>query len=611
MNWQTLIKQFDNVSASDAIVVAKVLEYFPLSEDTKNDYPVLFTTLLSLHLHQQQGNTCLALCNIANSTVFNTKVDGSADTEPKPGIGLPSLETLCFVMSNWLNSFDEKPPYILLAEKLFIQRYFEYESQIAAHMLSLNKPISINLSAHSKSIFTHLFAPTQTPNWQAVAVASALSRQFMILNGGPGTGKTYTVARFLIMMQCLSPQTKVQLVAPTGKAAQRLSESLNEAVTKLSENPSIAKYANNIETQANTIHKTLGSRIGSTQIRKNEKNPLQCGLLIIDEFSMVDTAMFAKLLRACKPNTRLLLVGDSAQLSSVEAGNLLPDLTKFASSSQIKYGQEFIAELTGYNIQHNNAHFSEHLVTLSTNHRSNQAVTSLASAIQEQKVDAISQVLSPNQIVDDAITEPAYLALQKDMLKPLLEGYLQVVKNATTPDELLVALTQFRVLCPIRKGGQGVEQVNEYICKYLLNHLSGVPKQGLFHGQAIIITENDASTGLSNGDIGVVWQQHKGLVAVIERDNSTPLSLSTNRLPRYETAFALTIHKTQGSEYKKVLIILPYHSTQGCSRELLYTGVTRAKEEVYILARASMLKACLTRSNKRDTHLADLLLRNT
>jgi exodeoxyribonuclease V alpha subunit len=644
MNWQTLIEQCEGVNASDAIVVAKILEYFPPrnnkegltsnsqenSDSEQSIYTCLFTTLLSLHAHQQQGNTCLPLSKIAGSHVFKTKVDANArensEQSSKPGLALPPQVNLARIVSQWLASFEEQPPYTLHDGRLFIQRYFEYENEIFERVLALNKPIAINISETAKELFKRLFTSSQTLDWQAVAVANALQRQFMVLNGGPGTGKTHTVARFLIMMQSIAPNAKVSLVAPTGKAAQRLSESLIAAVAKLTNDPSIAQYAKHIETQAGTIHKTLGTRIGSTQARHNAQRFLPCDILVIDEFSMVDTAMFAKVLRACKPNTRILLVGDSAQLPSVEAGNLLGDLSNAASDGKSALSQAFIASLTTSPLESRPANVSDHLVTLVSNYRSNDVVTALATAIQQQQNDVVRSTLGHTQIVDNTISESDYIAIQKEKLRPLLDAYLGVLESATSPTELINALKTFKILSPIRKGPNGVEQLNAYICEYVLAMTKRESKQGIFHGQAIIITENDASTGLSNGDVGVLWDHSRGgqqigelqganqqnntqtkLVAFIERDNTAPLELSTNRLPHYETAFALTIHKTQGSEYNRVFIVLPFQSTQTCSRELLYTGVTRAKEDVQILARESMLQECLHRSNRRDTYLGELL----
>lgn len=620
MKWQALIGQCEGISLSDGIVVAKILEYFPVANAQGNEYNTLFATLLCLKAHLQAGNTCLPLGKIAQSTVFsapyNEQISVEDEISTKVGIDLPALEVLNEIVESWLQSFTEKPPYVLIEGRLFIQRYYAYETEIARRLLHINTPVNVDMSCEAKHLFQGLFpdcagpavipSASQQPDWQAIAVANALQRRFMVLNGGPGTGKTYTVARLLIMLRCLTPALKVQLVAPTGKAAQRLSESLKAAVHALSKVSEIAQYANNIETEASTIHKVLGTRIGSTEPLKNEQKPLQCGLLVIDEFSMVDTALFAKVLRALPSHARILLIGDSAQLPSVEAGNLLGDLSKHATNAKSAGAAQFIFEMTGHKppiIAHTGA---DHIVTLAQNHRSNAQVNNLANYIQNQQLGKITSTLGPQQIVEDALPETSYLALQHEQLKALVNDYVRALNEATSPSDLLRALKQFRILSPVRKGPSGVEQINEWICKYLLKSSGNGNNMELFHGQAIMISENDPSTGLSNGDIGVIWQQENRLLAFIERDNTTPLPLSTNRLPAFETAFALTIHKTQGSEYKKVLVVLPYYSTQGCSRELLYTGVTRAQEAVHMLARTGILQECLSRSNKRDTYLGEL-----
>ncbi|MGQ8367086.1 exodeoxyribonuclease V subunit alpha [Glaciecola sp. 1036] len=614
MNWRHLISRFHGVSQSDAVIVAKIIDYYPLPTSQSSKTEVIYSVLLKLHLHLQQGNTCLPLDGIAGQTLFSSQVQDSdlIETEDHtfaPGIQLPNVEQLQELLSLWLQTSAETPPYVLIKDTLCLRRYYQYEQEILARVQIMKKPMEVAISDQHKAQFDAIFANNnQQINWQAVAVANALTQQFMVLNGGPGTGKTYTVARLLAMYRCIHPKRSIQLAAPTGKAAQRLSESLSEAIEQLQEIPLITEQVSSIPVIATTVHKLLGARADKTSTRKNQNNLLRCDLLVVDEFSMVDSALFAKLLRACKPSTQLILVGDTAQLPSVEPGNLLADLTQNTNNDKSEAVAHFIQQLSGIEVPVGANNQSDHVVTLSQNHRSKNQINQLAQAVHTGDLSQMLSLLNAANILPNDITESAFLEHQQARLQPFIEEYSTKVKQASHPKTLFDALKAFRILSPIRKGPSGVEQLNQWISNKLQNIVGSTSNLGLFHGQAIMITENDPSTGLNNGDIGVIWSSSESgqLTAYIERDNGHPMQISIHRLPKYETAFALTIHKTQGSEFEQVLIILPYQITQGCNRELVYTGITRAQSHIEILAVEKVLRYSAAQTNRRDTVLQQL-----
>jgi exodeoxyribonuclease V alpha subunit len=504
----------------------------------------------------------------------------------------------------------------LIDSKVCIQRYFKYEQDIASQIDTIRKqtivPLVVDQSSHA--LFQHLFPAQAEVDWQAIAAASALRHPFMILNGGPGTGKTHTIARILVLLAHFFPQQGVQLAAPTGKAAQRLSESLAKNLNGLAEHDDmlVSQLARGLSHESSTLHRLLGASIGKTTTLKNEQRKLACDVLIIDEFSMVDVALFAKTLKACKPNIQIILVGDTAQLPSVEAGNLLSDFCQGASDKMSADNAAFISQFCSYSLNVTEDNSNDHIVTLLQNRRSKQSVNHLSALINQQDINQLKAVLHKqvNSVVHsiDSSEDEFYVDLETK-LAALLNQYRQVLMQAKEPETLIAELSKFKILSPVRKGKYGVEGLNRRICQHLCALPSYIKDIELFHGQAIIITENDYSNGLNNGDIGVIWDkqnntgQAKELIAVIERENAPPVTLSINRLPKFESAFALTIHKTQGSEYEQVLIVLPFNNTEACTKELLYTGVTRAKESIDIVTTEDVLMKSLNRTNQRDTML--------
>lgn len=635
MNYKALLNMFAKIRACDAALINSILKCFPF---VSNEYEthVLFALLLKYHLHLQEGNTCLPLNSIVNKRLFQSDPDDlENDGVNKPGIEMPSLADIIDIYQTWKANNPSPFPYIIENDELSLDRYYAYEQEIATRIKHIHTGSPVNIDESTIQLFRSLFPVKQEIDWQAIAVATALKQQLMILNGGPGTGKTYTVARMLVMLQKIWPKKIVQLAAPTGKAAQRLSESLGQTINMLSES-GLTEYQgifDQLPKQATTLHKLLGTHKGKTLSRKDADNTLSCDVLVIDEFSMVDTALFAKTLRACKPSTRLILVGDTAQLPSVEAGNILKDLCSDIHNVRSSEMCSFIQELCTYSLQGfdskdpNTGYTTDHIVTLDKNHRSQDTINKIADSIQNRDMKALTRDLGideHSQNESETSEEAEYLRLMATKLVNITKPYKAALHVSSTPQELLQALSEFRVLSPIRKGPYGAAGLNQQISQLLHPNRSYNSTPSMFHGQAIIITENDYSQGLSNGDIGVMWdinraqnieKQNEGkktsplLVAFIEKDKQTSTQFSLNRLPAYETAFALTIHKTQGSEYKNVLIVLPFGGTQACTQELLYTGVTRARQSIDVMTTHSVLNATLTRTNRRDTGLKRLLAR--
>ena len=664
--YRELLKNCEGISKHDAAIVSKVLEFYPLQEKviqsstpdsnitvnyTNTD--ILLGILLKLHASLFQGHTRLPLKHIANKKIFCsvensddsplvssiksdettesssdklfelvpsnlTQVDLQKDSAKKEeandnievGIAMPSLEILTDVIQTWLNAHQPRPPYVLSGQHLMIKRYYDYESFIFSKVNEFRNYKTLEVNEYHQQIFAQLFEGDAAKTRQAQAVACSLVQQFMILNGGPGTGKTYTVARMLVMLRAIFPNLQIELAAPTGKAAQRLSESLQFALDNLKSNPLLTEICEKLPAIAQTIHKLIGTQPGSASVVKNHANPIMCDLLIIDEFSMVDTALFAKVLNACKPKTKIILVGDAQQLPSVEPGNVLKDLVFKSENTKSNTMCDYLEQMLDTKFDSGEDIDNDHIVTLEQNHRSNESINKIANFVINQTLGELNPMLAGNHILPEATSRETYLSKQNALLNNFVQRYANALKSATSVQALFELVKTFRILSPVRKGQNGVESINKWFCERVLYEVGNTRFADTFHGQPIMIAENDASSGLSNGDFGIVWQDSSSsgqLIAYIERENRPPLKLSVNRLPRYETSFALTIHKTQGSEFEHVLLILPFEATQGCTRELLYTGITRAKNDIQILARENVLQTSLSLTNKRSTYLSLLV----
>ena len=608
--------QLHGLSAADFVLAEKIVDYFPFDAPLEQQQQ-LFVLLLAVHQHLFKGNTCLPLDHIAGTTVFSN----SEDIEKSPGIKMLAGEGLSSIVSAWLQQQSTTPPYVLEQNTFFIQRYYAYEKEIFVRLGELQNRYEVALTDKLKQTYQSLFKTGQTNKYQAIAAANALQQKFMILNGSPGTGKTYTVLRILLLLLSIEPDLNIRLAAPTGKAAQRLTESIQNSVQSLEGDSYLVDLLEKVPKQAETIHRLLGAQIGRLSMRYHEQHTLSCDLLLIDEFSMVDSAIFAKILRACKFDTRIILVGDAAQLPAIEAGDLMRDMSLNHQHRKSPQTASWISQLTGFELDIDPEQRYDHLVSLEDNQRSASNINTLAACVKSGDKATLIELLHKenettsyqSQIADDEMDQESYQRLQNTIIDKYLQAYSEMIESSSSALEMLQKMKNHQLMTPLRKGPAGVEQINQYCCQYLNQKLNrktqaNVPDEN-FHGQAIIVVQNDAVTGLSNGDYGVLWRDEAGqsLIAYFERENGQVVKHNINRLPKYEFAFALTIHKTQGSEYQSASIILPFDYSPLCTQALLYTAITRAKKHVQVLAKHSVLAQCLNNEDKRHTYLSQLI----
>ncbi|MGC9494350.1 exodeoxyribonuclease V subunit alpha [Vibrio genomosp. F10] len=479
-------------------------------------------------------------------------------------------------------------------------------------------------------------------NWQKVAASIALTRRFAVISGGPGTGKTTTVTKLLAALITQAEQTgkepTIRLVAPTGKAAARLTESIGQAITELAVSPQLKEK---IPTQASTIHRLLGALPNSAEFRHNRANPLHLDILVIDEASMVDLPMMYKVVEALPDHARLILLGDKDQLASVEAGSVLGDICSFQKLGYSSAQEKVLKELTQY--QHINVNdgsvnpddtikqdgniISDSLCMLQKSFRfdARSGIGQLAKAINSGQPKRVEQVFEQGfgDIESHTLSGESY----NHMLQTLVQEYAQYLKQIQPKDtstiELVedqlqrakMALKQFaqcRLLCAIREGDFGVSGLNLRIEKALSRQRLINPQDELwYHGRPVMVAQNDHGLGLYNGDIGICMidfsDDNKRLKVFFELPDGSVKSVLPSRVPSHETAFAMTVHKSQGSEFALTLMILPPDFTPVLTRELIYTGITRAKSRLVLFCNMSVLKRGIRVKTERASGLVERL----
>lgn len=602
---------------------------------------VVFHLLILLSMSLREGHTCVPLTHIANlsfglaRSVNEESRKNNENVEiTHNGFTFPSLHELINIINATNFAHSDEHPIVLAGNALYLRRYYLFEQalQIQLRRMSQNSALTFN-TEQVKNCLHNLFLDAQpcAPNeidWQKVAVANALNRNFSVIAGGPGTGKTYTVTKLLAALIQLTNQLntqnqsiqplKIALVAPTGKAAQRLSESIVQAVEGFSSLISADVLAQ-IPTQAQTIHRLLGVIPNQADFRHHAKKQLAIDVLLIDEVSMVDLPLMTRLLAALPTSTRVIMLGDADQLPSVEVGSVLADIAMQPHPGFSANNQNFLVQVTGYeNIPLNSELSADHCVFLTKSRRfdGEGGIGLLAQAVIQGNVTLSWQHLN-NPALHNALTyikpELRTEQVQKSMaisssrwLDGLIKQYYAPIFNLNTISEAFTQLSKFRVLCATRKGEQGVEALNKYVEDYLFNHNLIPLNQGLYQGKPIMISTNHYGLGLYNGDIGIAWRDEAGHLRVgFEKSNNEYLWVLPSRLPEYETVYAMTIHKTQGSEFSHVAMALPQNSdSKLLSRELLYTGITRAKNHLSLIADEQVLNQGIKNQVQRYSGLS-------
>lgn len=559
--------------------------------------PVLLACAALLCSALEKGDVCLPLRRIA----------GLRPWADQP-FSLPGLHELLDALnaSQLVGPAGSFKPLIMVGERLYLARYQAYEQQLAEQLLARCSDIPPVDEAVLSASLTRLFAfNSQQPDWQRLAAAQAVRRKLAVISGGPGTGKTTTVVRLLaaLLEQPDSGHLAIGLAAPTGKAAARMAEAIRNAKAQLPVSDAV-KAA--LPEEARTLHRLLGSRGDSPQVRHNAANPLPLDVLVVDEASMVDLALMAKLVDALAPSARLILLGDKDQLAAVEAGAVFAELcegrgfnAQAAADLQRITGQQVAVEQP-------RSKLGDAVVLLTHSHRfaGDSGIGELARRINGGDVPGTLKVLREGREDLAWIETPT----PNDLLVRLEQGYagfLQAAKSAD-PAAAFAAFNTFRALTAQREGPWGVSGINEALEARFKRRMQVASRERWYAGRAVMVRQNDYALGLFNGDIGICLMTEHGLRVVFEAEQGFR-PIAPARLPSHDSAFAMTVHKSQGSEFNQVLLALPEQPSPLLTRSLFYTGITRAKNKVEIWGLPVRLAEAVSTRAERAAGLAERL----
>ena len=506
---------------------------------------------------------------------------------------------------------DRGAPLVLEAGLLYLRRYREYERRLAAGLrrIAAHAPTT-HLPDALGPVFRALFPDALHGDAQARAAALALARSLLLVTGGPGTGKTTTIARMLLLLVAQSQlrgadAPRIALAAPTGRAADRMAESLRHAVAAMRTLEGIDDaLCEALPMEARTLHRLLGTIPGNPQFRHHADNPLPLDVIVVDEASMIDLPLMCKLVEAVADGARLVLLGDRDQLPSIEAGDVLAAITDAAGDAQPPAVARWLAPLVGDVpvARAASGPLAGHRVHLRRGYRQDAALqlAPLAAALRDGDADRALELLRGGELSGVQFHEGLRDPLAGATREPLLADW-RAIAASNDPLEALQCAGRVRLLTALRDGPQGAEALNARIEEAL----AGAAHARYFHGRLLLVHENDYRQHLFNGDLGVCLRDGRGDIAAWFPDGKGGVrSLHPSTLPAHGGAFAMTVHKAQGSEAGVVWLLLPRQDARPLSRELLYTAATRARSELHVCADETVLRAALARHAIRVSGLA-------
>jgi len=549
----------------------------------------------------------------------------------------PLVRQISPPFSNSSSQADTGQPLVLSGSEeeplLYLRRYYLHEAQVADDILQRTQAAHPVDEAQAKLWLDRLFNTEVSGevDWQKLACAVALRASLTVITGGPGTGKTYTAARLLALLFAIDQnpeRLRVALAAPTGKAAARLRQSIDSSLQELDLRLGAELNLDSFTRRmgaARTLHSLLGARPDTRMMRFNASHPLDIDILIVDEASMIHLEMMSALLQAMPAGAKVILLGDKDQLASVEAGAVLGDLCRGASFGNYNLEtKRYINSLTNIILP---AEFitaglaatplAQQTVMLRKSRRFGGLIGQLAQAVNNGNgVVALRLIYGDTSGVLHATSH----ATVNTVLNLAVHGragttacyadYLRLmnIKPADQHDDwvksVLLAFDRFRILCAVHEGDWGTQNLNTSVQQALAAAGLLKPKGEWFSGRPVMVTRNDAELGVFNGDVGVTLPGQLGALRVYFLDGDKLRSVGVSRLAHVETAFAMTVHKCQGSEFFHTALVLPPGGARLLTRELVYTGITRAREHFTLIeGQSGLLQQAIGQQSERASGL--------
>lgn len=556
-----------------------------------------------------------------------------ADSHTDAGFDTDALNALR--QHAWVGDGSHFTPFVLDAQnRFYLWRNWQHETKLAAAILQRCKQRTLPIAADTLADdLAALFAgmPSGITDWQRAAVAAIPGARFFVLTGGPGTGKTTTVVRMLLMLLRHAPACglpalpSIALAAPTGKAAQRLVQAIAKGKAELQTTLPSEDFRDLLplipHADARTLHRLLGYRPMDNTFRRGPHNPLAEDIVVVDEASMVDLAMMRQLLEALRPDALLILLGDPGQLASVDAGSALADIVASTPSNQLPPAMAtvlapLLQDAPG--TATDAAALAGQVLTLTHSWRAGSGLQRGIEALRDTPNPAwLDTLLSARADGDLHLRH----CPNPSSLRACVDGWIErhaellqaLLTSSIDASAALQNLHQLQILCALRDGPFGAQGLNELIARRLAARFAIDSNHAWYHGRPVIITRNDYARGLFNGDVGIALQGAEGLRVWFElsdRDGNAGLrSFSPRALPAHESAWAITIHRSQGSEYRDVAVVLPPdEDNRVLTRELVYTAISRARSYAEIWATDGSLRAALARPIQRQGGLRERLV---
>jgi len=638
---------------------------------TSSEYAIVFHILIALSYFQRQGSVCISLSKIANQyfwlerSIYNSQddlsetpsIDYSSEVSTSTGYCFGEQDELLQVLSKFMLRVPDLAYLILESDRLYSKRYWQYEftlcqfiaqSLTESNLQEWGNQISAKQSLVNTKMQMLFSAPAvenSQPDLQQLAVLNTLYSPFSIITGGAGTGKTYTIARLAVLLCEVRdiPANGIEMAAPTGKAANRLAQSLHDELLNISDEPNLKAICHDLsKVEPKTLSRLLKINPANGLSAFNQQRPLPAKLVIVDEASMIDISLMNKLINSLADHSQLVLVGDPNQLPSVETGCLLADLVVHPIGPLSSQRWHLLRQV--YPAFEDAEHYTKNITidsqsqaknvvnTLTRMRRSSNEVATFAEAIlasdsekalklaglkatdskksASRSNDEEHKAKESHQLSFEA-TEPAIqvkpfgakIVNAKRELETVLNqdiiGNFAALFEAKSVEQAFAAMKTYALLTPFRKSVYGTHSLNQLIEQSLSRRYDWIEPNKLYRCKPIMILQNDYQLSLFNGDLGLIWENDSGQKSAYFKTAKGLTNYPIYNLPAFDVNYSMTIHKTQGSEFEAVDIIIPSFENDFLNKQLLYTGITRAQQRVRLFTNADTLVQVIKRSADR------------